>query len=177
MMVMLISKTLLLCNASRWVNLSNINNPFSTILISFHHRHQSSQASKSKPQLLEIEREENDAYLKLLEDHIQRFIVTKATPDWLPFIPGSSFWVPPTPSPSTFFHNITAQRRHHNPLSLSLRASPQSLNLFIPENESGVGEDSAVEVNDTPEGMEVVTVKVKVQGIPENISLTEDEEG
>ncbi|CAL0306998.1 unnamed protein product [Lupinus luteus] len=174
MMVMFISNTLLLRNASRWVSLSNINNPFSTILTSSHHRHQS---SKSKPQLPEIEREENDAYLKLLEDNIQRFIVNKATPDWLPFIPGSSFWVPPTPSTSTFFHNFTAQRRHHNPLSLSLRASPQSLNLFIPENESGVGGDSVVEGNDTPEGMEVVTVKVKVQSIPENISLTEDEEG
>ncbi|OIW18700.1 hypothetical protein TanjilG_13452 [Lupinus angustifolius] len=176
MMVMLISNTLLLRNASR--SLSNINNPFSTILTSSHHRHQSSQASKSTPQLPVIENEENDLYLKLLEDNIQRFIVNKATPDWLPFIPGSSFWVPPTPSPSTFFHNITAQRRrHHNPLSLSLRASPQSLNLFIPENESGVGGDSAVEVNDTPEGTEVVTVKVKVQSIPENISVTEDEEG
>uniref|UniRef100_I1MSL7 Uncharacterized protein n=1 Tax=Glycine max TaxID=3847 RepID=I1MSL7_SOYBN len=26
-------------------------------------------------------------------------MVKKATPDWLPFLPGSSFWVPPPPSP------------------------------------------------------------------------------
>ncbi|XP_019463533.1 PREDICTED: uncharacterized protein LOC109362294 [Lupinus angustifolius] len=175
MMSRFIAKTLLLreaSTASRW-----LNSPCSTILASSHHRNQSSQATKPKSQIPKIEREESDAGLKLLEDHIQRIIVKKATPDWLPFLPGSSFWVPPTPSPSTFFQNITAQRHHHNPLSLSLRGSPHSQNLHIPENESGSGGESSVEVNNTPEGVEVVTVKVKVLTIPENISLTEDEEG
>lgn len=33
--------------------------------------------------------------LKKLDDIVHRFIVQKATPDWLPFLPGYSFWVPP----------------------------------------------------------------------------------
>ena len=33
--------------------------------------------------------------LKKLDDIVHRLIVQKATPDWLPFLPGSSFWVPP----------------------------------------------------------------------------------
>ncbi|KAF2309214.1 hypothetical protein GH714_001198 [Hevea brasiliensis] len=30
-----------------------------------------------------------------LEDAIHRIIVRRAAPDWLPFLPGSSYWVPP----------------------------------------------------------------------------------
>ncbi|PON74153.1 hypothetical protein PanWU01x14_053630 [Parasponia andersonii] len=33
--------------------------------------------------------------IKRLDDVVQRIIVQRATPDWLPFLPGSSFWVPP----------------------------------------------------------------------------------
>ncbi|CAL0319975.1 unnamed protein product [Lupinus luteus] len=72
-----IAKTLLLREttaASRW-----LNSPCSTILASSHH-HQSSQATKPKSQIPKIEREESDAGLKLLEDHIQRIIVKKKLP-------------------------------------------------------------------------------------------------
>ncbi|GKV00323.1 hypothetical protein SLEP1_g13031 [Rubroshorea leprosula] len=34
--------------------------------------------------------------LKKMEETIQKLILHKATPDWLPFIPGASFWVPPS---------------------------------------------------------------------------------
>lgn len=30
-----------------------------------------------------------------LDDTLDRLHVRRATPDWLPFVPGSSFWVPP----------------------------------------------------------------------------------
>ena len=36
--------------------------------------------------------------LKRLDDLIHSIIVQKSTPDWLPFILGSSFWVPPRPN-------------------------------------------------------------------------------
>ncbi|WCJ37141.1 hypothetical protein M5689_018296 [Euphorbia peplus] len=36
-----------------------------------------------------------DPLLRKLEDAIHRIIVRRAAPDWLPFIPGSSYWVPP----------------------------------------------------------------------------------
>lgn len=37
--------------------------------------------------------------IKKLDDLVRRILVLKSTPDWLPFIPGSSFWVPPRISP------------------------------------------------------------------------------
>ncbi|KAK8514287.1 hypothetical protein V6N13_063184 [Hibiscus sabdariffa] len=38
----------------------------------------------------------SDPLLRKLEDAIQRIIVRRSAPDWLPFIPGSSYWVPPS---------------------------------------------------------------------------------
>lgn len=40
--------------------------------------------------------------IRKLDDLVQRIIVQKSTPDWLPFVPGSSFWVPPRISPVKF---------------------------------------------------------------------------
>ncbi|PON53164.1 hypothetical protein TorRG33x02_205670 [Trema orientale] len=37
----------------------------------------------------------NDPLLRKLEDAIHRIIVRRSAPDWLPFLPGSSYWVPP----------------------------------------------------------------------------------
>lgn len=41
-----------------------------------------------------------DPLLRKLEDAIHRIIVRRAAPDWLPFLPGSSYWVPPPRSTS-----------------------------------------------------------------------------
>lgn len=61
------------------------------------HRHRSSEAMKAKWGEMEG--------VKLLEDHAHRVMIMKATPDWLPFLPGYSFWVPPPTSP--FFHKFS----------------------------------------------------------------------
>lgn len=37
----------------------------------------------------------SDPLLRKLEDAIHRIIVRRSAPDWLPFRPGSSYWVPP----------------------------------------------------------------------------------
>ncbi|CAL4997658.1 unnamed protein product [Urochloa decumbens] len=37
--------------------------------------------------------------IRRLEDAIHGVLVRRATPDWLPFIPGRSFWVPPLRRP------------------------------------------------------------------------------
>jgi len=77
--------------------------------------------------------------LKLFDDLIHRILVKKATPDWLPFVPGSSFWVPPRPTPSNvvhLVHKLTDDERQspfENDESLSissLRGWPSS-NYFI----------------------------------------------
>lgn len=39
--------------------------------------------------------------IKKLEEIVRSIIVQKATPDWLPFMPGWSFWVPPPRRPNT----------------------------------------------------------------------------
>lgn len=42
----------------------------------------------------------SDPLLRKLEDAIHRIIVRRSAPDWLPFLPGSSYWVPPPRSQS-----------------------------------------------------------------------------
>ncbi|PKI46151.1 hypothetical protein CRG98_033484 [Punica granatum] len=68
-------------------------------------RHRSSQSGK----LIEIDLESSPSTssssdgeievevlkMRKLEEAIHALFVEKSTPDWLPFIPGSSFWVPP----------------------------------------------------------------------------------
>lgn len=72
-------------------------------------RHRSSRANKA--QLMEIDTSsssdgEHEVTLKMFDDLIQRILVKKATPDWIPFVPGSSFWVPPRPNPSNVVHLV-----------------------------------------------------------------------
>lgn len=37
----------------------------------------------------------SDPLVRKLEDAIHRIIVRRSAPDWLPFLPGTSYWVPP----------------------------------------------------------------------------------
>ncbi|KAH9805741.1 hypothetical protein KPL71_002514 [Citrus sinensis] len=53
-----------------------------------------------------IEKKLEDAIEKKLEDTIHRLIVQNSSPDWLPFIPGSSFWVPPTSQAAQQSHTV-----------------------------------------------------------------------
>ncbi|KAL7137078.1 hypothetical protein ABFS83_10G070100 [Erythranthe nasuta] len=78
-----------------------------TALIS-HHRHRSNKSHQA--QLIEVDLDgasssqsdspESSAEvitlgIKKLEDAIHSIIVRRAAPDWLPFLPGYSYWVPP----------------------------------------------------------------------------------
>ncbi|PHT42834.1 hypothetical protein CQW23_16859 [Capsicum baccatum] len=52
------------------------------------------------PQLIEIDLDcsssgESDGGIRKLEEVIHSVIVRRSAPDWLPFLPGSSYWVPP----------------------------------------------------------------------------------
>ncbi|KAH9716221.1 hypothetical protein KPL71_021381 [Citrus sinensis] len=44
-----------------------------------------------------------DPLISKLEDAIHRIIVRRSAPDWLPFLPGSSYWVPP---PKSQFYGV-----------------------------------------------------------------------
>lgn len=66
------------------------------------HRHGSNQSGKQQPQLIEVDLDSSSSSsdgevlgIKKLEDVIHNIIVKRSAPDWLPFIPGSSYWVPP----------------------------------------------------------------------------------
>ena len=37
--------------------------------------------------------------LRLLEDVIYNIVIRRSQPDWLPFVPGASYWVPPRKRP------------------------------------------------------------------------------
>ncbi|XP_057778846.1 uncharacterized protein LOC130997526 [Salvia miltiorrhiza] len=74
-----------------------------------HHRHRSSKprhaqlieldldaASSSQPDSPEPAASDVVAFgIKKLEEAIHSLIVRRAAPDWLPFLPGHSYWVPP----------------------------------------------------------------------------------
>lgn len=64
------------------------------------HRNRSTRSGKVK--FIEIDLESSSfgadseiLAIRKLDDFVQRIIVERSTPDWLPFVPGSSFWVPP----------------------------------------------------------------------------------
>ena len=96
------------------------------------------RSSKAAAAMGEVDMAEYDVALKHFDDLIQRILVKKNTPDWLPFVPGSSFWVPPRPSHSNvadLVHKLTYEdhRRHPHdcsPLLSTLRGWP-SVNFFI----------------------------------------------
>ncbi|XP_023515837.1 uncharacterized protein LOC111779884 [Cucurbita pepo subsp. pepo] len=64
------------------------------------HRNRSTRSGKAK--FIEIDLESSSfgadsevLAIRKLDDFVERIIVERSTPDWVPFVPGSSFWVPP----------------------------------------------------------------------------------
>lgn len=47
-----------------------------------------------------------DPLIRKLEDAIHTIIARRSEPDWLPFLPGASYWVPPPSSPSIGLTNL-----------------------------------------------------------------------
>lgn len=58
-----------------------------------------------KAQLVELdlgpeeqpESESGPASMRRLREAIHAVVIRRAAPDWLPFVPGSSYWIPPAP--------------------------------------------------------------------------------
>lgn len=60
-----------------------------------------SSASPSSPegsQSSSSDEEKINGGIRKLEEVVQNIIVRRSAPDWLPFRPGSSYWVPPLPT-------------------------------------------------------------------------------
>ncbi|KAF7814655.1 Serine/arginine repetitive matrix protein 2, putative isoform 2 [Senna tora] len=89
-----IAQTLTLSRLARSVSTKSLS-PSSRFLP---HRTQSNQSSSD---LNDLDSSSNaDPLIRKLEDAIHRIIVRRSAPDWLPFLPGSSYWVPPPGSSS-----------------------------------------------------------------------------
>ncbi|CAN0839911.1 hypothetical protein LINGRAHAP2_LOCUS2695, partial [Linum grandiflorum] len=58
-----------------------------------------------------------DPLLRKLEDAIHRIIVRRTAPDWLPFVPGSSYWVPPPRSTASSYGIAQLVEKLANPLT------------------------------------------------------------
>ncbi|KAF8365173.1 hypothetical protein HHK36_013507 [Tetracentron sinense] len=81
--------------------LSSRSPPFAPSSRLVNHRNRSNQSEKA--QLIEVDLDpESDVEMlgmRRLDDAIHGIIVRRSAPDWLPFIPGSSYWVPPRKRP------------------------------------------------------------------------------
>ncbi|CAK9182373.1 unnamed protein product [Ilex paraguariensis] len=88
-------------------SLTRKNTTLSLPCLTHHHHHHNHRHRSNKAQLIEIdldtsnsestsESTEIDVHsVRKLEEVIQNIVVRRSAPDWLPFIPGSSYWVPP----------------------------------------------------------------------------------
>lgn len=104
--------------------------------------------------------------IRTLEDAIHSIIVSHTAPDWLPFLPGSSYWVPPKRRADNNFVELVGQLV--NPL-----IEEESLSLI---NSSRGWPCSSVFFEGSEHSIPVeVDVQVLVQASPERTS-SEDED-
>ncbi|CAN6573777.1 unnamed protein product [Malus baccata var. baccata] len=121
----------------------------------------------------------SDPLLCKLEDAIHRIIVRRSAPDWLPFLPGASYWVPPPRSRSHGLAQLVDKLA--NPLSEEETMSMTTVRGWP---------SSAYFIEGTsPQLMEPVIVVQSSDDVPnpqstetgdqssDNVSKSEDEEG
>ncbi|KAF3452735.1 hypothetical protein FNV43_RR03168 [Rhamnella rubrinervis] len=116
-----------------------------------------------EPQLIEVDLDstssssssssdgESEAFMmRKLDDLVQMIVVQKSTPDWLPFVPGSSFWVPPRLKPVKFVDligKLADQLSEEECLSLATeRGWPCSNFFFDGSSAAENGEGEVVEI-------------------------------
>ncbi|PSR85205.1 Cadherin-4 like [Actinidia chinensis var. chinensis] len=138
------------------------------------HRNRSNQSGKA--QLVEIDLESDGGGggevevmgLRKLEDVIHSIIVRRSAPDWLPFIPGSSYWVPPRRRPSGIVELVG---KLTNPLS-------DEENMSFTSERGWPSSAYFIEGSMHPVPLDLqVKVEVKVQDNSDNAPQSEDEEG
>ncbi|KAL5549444.1 hypothetical protein UlMin_004675 [Ulmus minor] len=123
-MARLQSQTLFLRRA-----LSTLRSPASPSLI---HSNRFSSTFSGNGELVEVDLsssapapadgESETLMMKKLDDIVHKLIVRRSTPDWLPFLPGSSFWVPPRQSTSKIvdlFGSLADQLKEEESLAVS----------------------------------------------------------
>ncbi|GMI84211.1 hypothetical protein like AT2G19180 [Hibiscus trionum] len=107
-----------------------------------HHRSSFLRRFSSKPELFEIvldSTSSSDSTINKMEEIIHAIIVQKSTPDWLPFLPGSSFWVPlphrGSKPVSHFIDQLTNQLTPDEYLSLTTGRGWPCASFFVSDGE------------------------------------------
>ncbi|WOL19022.1 hypothetical protein Cni_G27819 [Canna indica] len=89
--------------------------------------------------------------MRRLEDAIHAIIVRRSAPDWLPFIPGGSYWVPPRRRPHgavELVSRLTSPMTEEEMMSFTtVRGWPSSA-YFVEDEEAGVSLQSVKKVQD-----------------------------
>ncbi|AEC06855.1 hypothetical protein AtNW77_Chr2g0236991 [Arabidopsis thaliana] len=143
-----------------------------------------SRRFSSIPQVIELEidskNEAEAAILKKLNEFVRRIIVHNSTPDWLPFAPGSSFWVPPHQITATKIANlvdkVTNPLTEEESLSLSSPYGWPCSSFFIPPpdgSSSTQEEEASVELKIPGNEM----LEVKLAHYPDPIYSFKPEDG
>lgn len=91
-----------------------------------------------------------EAERKSLNEYFQKIAVKNSTPDWLPFAPGGSFWVPPphqkTDGKVAYMMNmVTNPLKKEEAFSLSSSSGWPCSSFFITPNDEKV--ESSMELN------------------------------
>ncbi|KAM7272509.1 hypothetical protein ACFE04_027172 [Oxalis oulophora] len=117
----------------------------------------SNSSSSSSSSAAEEEDNVEEAVLTLqkkLDDLFRMVHVQKSTPDWLPLLPGSSFWVPPYESNFTVVKKGDYQFNEADELFLATRRTWPSSHFFIDNNGTTTSEEVNVEVSGDDEEMD-----------------------
>ncbi|XP_048423854.1 uncharacterized protein LOC125469863 [Pyrus x bretschneideri] len=134
--------------------------------------HRAGSFRSGKAELIEIEVEPSPSsspsdseklMLKKLDDIVQTIVVQRATPDWLPFVPGSSFWVPPRHAPlkvADLIGKLANQLTFEEILSVATDRGWPCSQFFI---NGGIGTAETREVDTEAEGSTPIEVEVEVK--------------
>ncbi|RWV92453.1 hypothetical protein BHE74_00016768 [Ensete ventricosum] len=105
-------------------------------------------ARPEKVELFELEIQAEDPYseievlgMRRLEEAIHAIIVRRSAPDWLPFIPGSSYWVPPRRRPHAVIDlvpRLTYPMTEDEIMSFTTDRGWPSSAYFVEGNESDI---------------------------------------
>ncbi|XP_047958187.1 uncharacterized protein LOC125203786 isoform X2 [Salvia hispanica] len=95
-----------------------------------HHRHRSTKPAHA--QLIELDLDTaspSQPSIKSLGDAIHSIIVRRAAPDWLPFLPGHSYWVP-SAGMIQALHRLTSSEAEPATLHHELLSEDEQMSLL-----------------------------------------------
>uniref|UniRef100_A0A2P2ISD8 Uncharacterized protein LOC105141133 n=1 Tax=Rhizophora mucronata TaxID=61149 RepID=A0A2P2ISD8_RHIMU len=114
----------------------------------------------------------NDPLLRKLEDVIHRIIVRRSAPDWLPFLPGSSYWVPPARSASGSLGIVQLLEKLANPLTSEESLSTTTARGY-PSSDYFIKGAPPPDLSD----VEMTSTKTEAETNSNHVSPSEEDEG